>query len=154
MRDILWLIVIAVAIVLLVAIIVRAIASRRRPAFDIRALPPSYVGAYQSRIAELQAMFVEHPRESVAGAKQLVDDMTLRMGYPTRMTDRERLDDIASVNRHHGEHYKLGLALKQDSTTEEMRRALMGYIEMARELVDRSGSGAVDEPVTRREIAG
>ena len=45
-------------------------------------------------MTELQAMFVNHPREAVAGSKQLVDDMTMRMGYPTRLTDRESGDNV------------------------------------------------------------
>jgi hypothetical protein len=155
MREILWLIVIAVAVILLVAIIVKAIADRRhRPAFEVRSLPASYLGAYQTRITELQALFVDRPRDAVAGSKQLVDDMIMRMGYPTRMTDRERLDDIASVDRRHGERYRMGMALKQDSTTEEMRRALQSYLDLARELLDRSAHEVGVERTRRPEIAG
>ena len=154
MNSILWVIVIAIAVILLVAIIVRAITSRRpHPAFKTRGLPASYLGAYQSRITELQAMFVDHPREAVAGAKQLVDDMTMRMGYPTRMTDRERLDDMASVDRSHAERYKVGLGLKSESTTEEMRRALQNYLDLARALLDRSANDRTAEQ-GRPEIAG
>ena len=138
MNSILWLIVIAVAVVLLIAIIVRAYTSRRnRPAFEVRALPASYAGAYQARMAELQAMFVDHPREAVAGAKQLVDDMTMRMGYPSRMTDAERLNDMAAVERSHAERYRVGMGLKSESTTEEMRRALQSYLDLARDLLNR-----------------
>jgi hypothetical protein len=155
MNGVLWMIVIAVAVILLIAIIVRAVAARRsRPAFDVRALPASYVSAYQARISELQAMFVDHPRESVAGAKQLVDDMTMRMGYPTRMTDRERLTDMESVERSHGERYKAGLALKPESTTEEMRRALRSYLDLARDLINRGESADGAEEGRRPEIAG
>jgi hypothetical protein len=155
MNSILWVIVIAIAVILLVAIVVRAIAARRsRPAFKVRSLPASYLGAYQARMTELQAMFVDHPRESVAGAKQLVDDMTMRMGYPTRMSDRERLDDMSSVERSHGERYKVGLGLKTDSTTEEMRRALQSYLDLARDLLSRGGAEPAAEEQSRPEIAG
>src|ERR1700737_1080675 len=97
MTDILWAVVIVVAIVLLLAIGVRAVTTRRgRAAVETRSLPASYFAAYEARMTELQAMFVDHPREAVASAKQLVDDMTMRMGYPTRLTDRERMTDMAS----------------------------------------------------------
>ena len=87
MTEILWAVVIVVAILLLLVMVVRALAGRRpRTAFETRELPASYVAAYESRMTELQAMFVDHPREAVAGSKQLVDDMTMRMGYPTRLT--------------------------------------------------------------------
>lgn len=155
MTDILWTVVIAIAVLLLLAIVVRAVMGRRsRPAFETRALPASYLGAYQSRIAELQAMFVDHPREAVASAKQLVDDMTMRMGYPTRLTDKERLDDLASVDRRHADRYRTGLGLKADSTTEEMRRTLQSYLDLARDLLDRGTSSAEVEAQGRPEIAG
>jgi len=156
MTDILWTVVVVVAILLVLAIVIRAVTNRRgRSAFQTRPLPPSYLAAYEARITELQAMFVNHPREAVAGAKQLVDDMTMRMGYPTRLTDRERMTDMASVDRRHGERYRTGLALKPDSTTEEMRRALQSYLDLARDLLRRGG--ATDRTVeaeNRREIAG
>jgi hypothetical protein len=155
MNEILWVVVIAIAIVLLLAMAVRAFAGRRsRPTFETRALPASYFGAYQARMTELRAMFVDHPREAVAGAKQLVDDMTTRMGYPTRMTDEERLSDMGSVERRHAEHYRVGLALKPESATEEMRRALQSYLELGRDLLDRGTANRELATESRTEIAG
>jgi hypothetical protein len=155
MTDFLWAVVVVVAILLVVAIAIRAFTSRRaRPSFETRALPASYTGAYEARMTELQAMFVNHPREAVAGAKQLVDDMTMRMGYPTRLTDRERLTDMASVDRRHADRYRAGLALKPESTTEEMRRALQSYLNLGRDLLGTNRQERVAEAESRREIAG
>ena len=154
MRELLWVAVIAIAIILVLALIIRAIAGRRsRPSFETRELPASYVGAYRARMTELQSMFVDHPREAVAGGKQLVDDMTMRMGYPTRLTDRERMSDLAAVDRRHSERYQAGMVLKPDSTTEEMRRALQSYLDLARDLVGRE-TLVQAEAEPRREIAG
>jgi hypothetical protein len=153
--ELLWAVVVVVAILLLLAIVVRALSNRRgRPSFQTRDLPASYIGAYEARMTELQAMFVNHPREAVAGSKQLVDDMTMRMGYPTRLTDRERLTDMASVDRKHGERYRTGLALKQDSTTEEMRRALQAHLDLARDLLRQAAPDRTMEAESRPEIAG
>ncbi|MDQ6918471.1 MAG: hypothetical protein M3Z98_03825 [Candidatus Dormibacteraeota bacterium] len=155
MTELLWAVVVVVAILLVLAIIVRAVTNRRRrPAFETRALPASYMSAYEARMAELQAMFVNHPREAVAGSKQLVDDMTMRMGYPTRLTDRERMTDMAAVDRKHAERYRTGLALKPDSTTEEMRRALQAHLDLARDLLGRSTADRTIEAERRPEIAG
>jgi hypothetical protein len=155
MTDFLWAVVVVVAILLVVAIAIRAFTSRRaRPSFETRALPASYTGAYEARMTELQAMFVNHPREAVAGAKQLVDDMTMRMGYPTRLTDRERLTDMASVDRRHADRYRAGLALKPESTTEEMRRVLQSYLNLGRDLLGTSRQERVAEAESRPEIAG
>src|SRR3981081_3555925 len=152
MTDFLWAVVVVVAILLVVAIAIRAFTSRRaRPSFETRALPASYTGAYEARMTELQAMFVNHPREAVAGAKQLIDDMTMRMGYPTRLTDRERMTDMAPIDRRHGERYRTGMELKPDSTTEEMRRALQSYLDLGRDLLrrgapDRTAAEDADTP--------
>ena len=155
MTEILWAVVVIVAILLLLAIVIRAVTSRRsRPAFETRGLPASYTGAYEARMTEVQAMFVNHPREAVAGAKQLVDDMTMRMGYPTRLTDRERLTDMQSVDRRHADRYRTGLTLKPDSTTEEMRRALQAYLNLGRDLLGRARADRTVEAESRREIAG
>ncbi len=154
MEQTLWVVVIALAVILVLAFIVRMITNRRsKPTFETRELPGSYVSAYETRMNELQAMFVSNPREAVAGAKQLVDDMTTRMGYPTRLTDRERLTDMASVERKHADHYKVGMALKPDSTTEEMRRALQSYLDLARGLLARATPSETREAETRPEIA-
>jgi carotenoid cleavage dioxygenase-like enzyme len=153
--ELLWAVVVVVAILLLLAVVIRVVTDRRgRPSFQTRALPADQVGAYETRMTELQAMFVDHPREAFAGAKQLVDDMMLRMGYPTRLTDRERLTDMASVDRKQGERYRTGLTLKPDSTTEEMRRALKAHLDLARDLLARSVPDRTTEAESRREIAG
>ena len=63
MTEILWAVVVVVAILLLLAIVVRAVTNRQaRPDFETRALPGSYLTAYEARMTELQAMFVDHPR--------------------------------------------------------------------------------------------
>jgi hypothetical protein len=162
MRELLWVIVIAVAVILVIAFVVRAWASRRgRRGIDLRPLPASYVSAYQGRIPELQAMFVDHPREAVAGAKQMVDDMMARSGYPARLNDRERLRDIRAVNRSHAERYKVGAGLRDDATTEDMRRALQGYLDLGREMLqgaeprqelEEPGGRREEEPGGRREV--
>ena len=139
MRELLWVIVIAIAVILVIAFVVRAWASRRgRRGFELRPLPASYVSTYQGKITELQAMFVDHPREAVAGAKQMVDDMMARSGYPARLNDRERLRDMRAVNRSHADRYKVGAGLRDDATTEDMRRALQAYLDLAREMLQRA----------------
>jgi hypothetical protein len=153
MRELLWVIVIAIAVILVIAFIVRAWASRRgRRGFDLRPLPASYVSAYQGRIPELQAMFVDHPREAVAGAKQMVDDMMARSGFPARLNDRERLRDVRAVNRSHAERYKVGAGLRDDATTEDMRRALQAYLDLGREMLQHAEPRQeLEEPGSRRE---
>ena len=96
------------------------------------------------------------PRGGLASRKRVVEEMTRRVGYPARLTDKERMDDLASVDRRHADRYRTGLGLKADSTTEEMRRTLRSYLDLARDLLDRGtgASSAAVEAESRPEIAG
>ena len=121
---------------------------------EIAACACRAIGRYTAWMACLRGCFVHRRREAVAGAKRLGEDMTMRMGYPTRMTDRERMADMASVDRKHADRYATGLALKPDSTTEEMRRTLLSYLDLARDLLSRGAAESTDAVDSGREIAG
>lgn len=154
MSEFIWAVVVLAAVVLVSAFIARAVAGRRAPAFRTRSLPVGYFNAYQARITELQAMFVEQPREAVASAKHMVEDLMVRLGYPTRLTEDERRTDLASVERRHGDWYRTGTTLRPDATTEELRRSLRAYCELARDLIDRAQPDRGREAGSAPEIAG
>jgi len=155
MSEFIWAILVLVAIVLVVAFVARALVGRRpTPAFATRSLPVGYFNAYQTRITELQAMFVERPRESVASAKHMVEDLMVRLGYPTRLTEEERRTDLASVDRRHGDWYRLGTTLRSDATTEELRRSLQAYCDLARALISKAQPDHVRGHGSKPEIAG
>lgn len=153
MNELIWAILILAAIVLVIAFVARQVSARRRPAFATRPLPIGYFSAYQTRIRELQGMFVEQPREAVAGARHLVEDLLVRLGYPTRLTEEERRADLASVERRHGDWYRTGMTLGADATTEELRRALRAYCDLARDLIEHAQPNRIGER-GRKEIAG
>ena len=122
---------------LAVLALVTALATRgRRSAPGIRPLPASLVDAYQSRLPEVERQFVSQPRESVAAAKLLVDDMLNRMGYPVRMANEERVRDLRGRRRAVADLYKQASNLKSDPTTEQLRQSLQDYLEIARKLLD------------------
>jgi hypothetical protein len=89
----------------------------------------------ESRIDEIERMFVSQPREAVAAARLLVDEMLTKMGYPVRLTPSERARDLRAFNRAHSDRYRTAGELKDDANTEEMRRALKGYLDTARDIV-------------------
>jgi hypothetical protein len=157
-HQLLWLIVVIAAIVILAIIVLAAVVRRRRKPFDLRPLPADLLHNYESRIPEIEQMFVNQPREAVAAARMLVDDMYARMGYPARMHHSERVRDIRHFNRDHAHHYGFAANLKQDATTEEMRRALRGLLDTARSLMDdgrkTAASTAVEDRTRGRELAG
>src|SRR5919201_1762285 len=134
-QELVWVIVAIVAILIVVLLVIGAVARRRRKPFETRPIPADLVSTYESRIPEIEQMFVNQPREAVAAAKMLVDDMLTRMGYPARMNADERVRDVRMAHRTHYDRYRMGSGLKSDATTEELRRALRGQLDMARDLM-------------------
>jgi hypothetical protein len=149
-------ILIAVAVLLVIALIAVAAFRRRSAGFSVRPLPANLVSAYEGRLPELERQFVSQPREAVASAKLLVDDMFHRMGYPVRMEARERAQDLRRHHRKIGERYSRAASLKADATTEQLRQSLQGYLEISRELLDEGNrgreSGSAAETSQRREL--
>src|SRR5918911_3517788 len=145
-----WVIVVLVVIAILLAIAVFASRNRRRRrGFEVRQLSRDQAAAYEGRISELEAMFVSQPREAVAAARMMIDDMLIRAGYPVRLNEEERIKDLGSVDRDLGDRYRLGVGLKSDATTEQLRRAMNGYLEMARNMIGDGGEGAREEAAGR-----
>ena len=158
MHQVIWVIVVVAAIAILLAIaLFGALGRRRRAPFETRMFPQNYIDPYGRRIDEIERMFVGQPREAVAAAKLLVDDMLTRMGYPVRISNEERVRDLRYNNRAAADRYRLATSLKSDPSTEDLRRALQAYLDTARDLVgqarSRYGSPA-DGEAPRREIAG
>ena len=150
-----------VAIVVIAIIVLGLLAwmlTRRgeRAGFEPRALPPKELEGREQRIDEIERMFVSQPREAVAAARLLVDEMLTRMGYPVRLTSAERARDLAHFNRAHAERIRTAGAIRDDANTEEMRRALKGYLDTARDIVGeaRGRTGAREQPaVQERAVA-
>src|SRR5919198_5405047 len=135
-QGIIWVIVVIAAIVILALVIGGYVMRRARKPFETRAIPADLVQNYESRIPEIEQMFVHQPREAVAAARQLVDDMLSRMGYPARMNPTERVRDIRYFDRGHSDRYRTAATMKHDATTEEMRRSLRSLLDMARGIMD------------------
>ena len=135
MPEMFWVVVVVAAIAILLLIALMGVMRRRttRP-FETRMFPANYVEPYENRIEELERMFVSQPREAVAGARLLVDDMLTRMGYPVRINNEERVRDLRHFNRTHSDRYRLATGLKANPTTEDLRRSLQAYLDTAREL--------------------
>jgi hypothetical protein len=145
-----------VAIVVIAIIVLGLLAwmlTRRgeRAGFEPRALSPEDLEGREQRIDEIERMFVSQPREAVAAARLLVDEMLTRMGYPVRLTSAERARDLAHFNRAHADRIRTAGAIRDDANTEEMRRALKGYLDTARDIVGeaQSRTGAREQPAVQ-----
>ncbi len=133
-HELLWVVVVAVAIAVLLLIALTAVMKRRVKPFETRMFPANYVEPYERRIDEVERMFVAQPREAVAAAKLLVDDMLTRMGYPVRISNEERVRDLRHFSRTQSDRYRLATGLKANPTTEDLRRSLQAYLDTARDL--------------------
>lgn len=123
----------------------------RRSLPSIRPLPPNLIQPYDSRLPELERLFVSQPREAVAGAKLLVDDMLNRMGYPVRMGNDERVRDLRGRHRPLSEMYRRASGLKPEPSTEQLRRSLQEYLDIARKLLVEASNDANTLARRRRE---
>ena len=146
-------------VVLFVAVLVAwmtVTAVRRRQErrdFEVRPLPAERVAPYRQRLDELETLFVTRPRQAVAGARQVVDDMLAQMGYPARLGRDDRVRDIAFTNRGHAMRYRTAVVVGERSSTEEMRQAMLHLLAMGRDLV--GGATAPEtRPASERKLAG
>ena len=138
-------VVLVIAALVILAVLVAlglTLTRSRRSLPSIRALPPNLIHPYDSRLPELERLFVSQPREAVAAAKLLVDDMLNRMGYPVRMGNDERVRDLRGRHRPLGEMYKRATSHKGEPTTEQLRRSLQEYLEIARRLLVEASNDA------------
>ncbi|MGH7902621.1 MAG: hypothetical protein ACREPA_00645 [Candidatus Dormibacteraceae bacterium] len=131
-----WIVVVVVAIAVIGAAL---IAQRRRAGrvrLRLRPLPAEAIEGYRARADDLERLFVTQPRQATVAAKLLVDDILVRIGYPVRLTDRERIDDLRRHDARNAERYAGGTEIKADANSEQMRRALASHLGMARDLMD------------------
>jgi len=143
----------APVVVALLVLLGLALTRGRRSLPSIRPLPANLIQPYDSRLPELERLFVSQPREAVAAAKLLVDDMLNRMGYPVRMGNDERVRDLRGRHRPLGEMYKRATAFKGEPSTEQLRRSLQEYLEMSRRLLVEASEDAHSLARRRRETA-
>jgi hypothetical protein len=134
MPELFWVVVVVVAIAVLLLIAFMGVMRRRTRPFETRMFPQNYVEPYERRIEEMERLFVSQPREAVAGARLMVDDMLARMGYPVRISNEERVRDLRHFNRTHADRYRLASGLKSNPSTEDLRRSLQAYLDTARDL--------------------
>ena len=159
MHDWIWVIVVIAAVAVLLVLALVGLRGRNRKSFETHSFPANYVDPYTRRIDEIERMFVSQPREAVAAARLMVDDMLTRMGYPVRMSNDERVRDLKQYSKERAERYALATSFKGEPNTEQLRRALQAHLSTARELLEGNaaglGTGAQENsPSAGTELAG
>ncbi|MDQ6900224.1 MAG: hypothetical protein M3072_12075 [Candidatus Dormibacteraeota bacterium] len=127
------------AVVILALIVAAAVLINRRRGggapFERRQLSADRIESTESRLTDIERQFVDEPRQAVAEARRLLDDLLGEMGHPARASAGERAKDLRYFNRTHSERYVQGGSLKENTSTEELRRVLKDDLLTIRELL-------------------
>jgi hypothetical protein len=117
----------------------------RRQQLQLRPLSVAERDRYFQAWRQIQAQFVDQPRESLAAADQLVTGVMHDSGYP--MDDFEQRADLISVDhpdvvQHYRRAHQVHVAAQQAGhvSTEDVRQALVSYRWLFAELLGPVGS--------------
>ena len=128
----------------------------RRGQLDIRPLEPAERDRYAQAWRETQAQFVDKPSEAIGDAHALVSAVMRERGYPMDDFD-QRAADVSVDHPQVVENYRAANAISHrhaqgQSSTEELRRAMVHYRSLFDELLGGDGTAISDDgtgPVER-----
>ena len=108
---------------------------------DLRPLSRPDHDRFAAEWTKVQAEFVDHPVEAVAGADRLIQDVMERRGYPVADFDR-RAADLSVEHPNVVENYRSAhsIAVKEtrsdgDADTDALRKAMIRYRSLFDELL-------------------
>jgi len=127
---------------------------RRHAELNLTELTPEQREQYRLAWNELQTQFVDDPATAVHGADQLVSRLVADRGYPVSEFD-DRLSHLSVEHSAVLQHYRDAheVSVRNDAgtaSTEDLRKALVDYRELATALLgdDPAGHGASAAPAT------
>lgn len=112
---------------------------RRAARFNIRTLSQEEQARFITRWQQVRAEFVDNPKDSLSHADDLLADVMNARGYPVQDFEQRSADlsvDHPIVVQHY--HAAHGIALrhrKGETTTEDLRQAMIHYRALFEELV-------------------
>jgi hypothetical protein len=119
---------------------------RRVAGYDIRPLREADRLRYQKLWHNLQAEFVENPKEAVSKADAILTDLMADRGYPMGEFDRRAADlsvDHPVVVQNYRTAHEIALRHRDGkASTEDLRQAVIHYKALFSELLDEGGEGA------------
>ncbi|SDJ84457.1 hypothetical protein [Nonomuraea jiangxiensis] len=118
---------------------------QRHAELDIRPLTAESRDTYAQRWTEVQERFVDAPAFAVTEADQLVTAVMAERGYPTENFE-QRLSDLSVGHAETLDHYRTaheisGRAARDESSTEELRQAMVHYRALFEELLHETTRG-------------
>jgi hypothetical protein len=119
---------------------------KRVAKLDIRPLSPEERARFADAWTSIQKRFVDSPAKSVAEADRLVRDLMVARGYPMAEFER-RAEDISVHYPHVVANYRAARSVaersaRNETTTEDLRKAVVYYRELFEELLAPEGSVA------------
>lgn len=122
--------------------------------YELRPLSPESRDRYKESWSQVQAGFVESPRESVAEAERLVNVLVAELGYPAEGYERQ-LADLSVRHGHSVKHYRRAheAGMREDASTEDLREAVIGYRKVFEDLMERGSTNGRRQHVARDKEA-
>jgi len=115
--------------------------AKRHDELEIRSLSPAARESYERSWKDTQADFVDTPREALAKADHLVQEVMRERGYPVddfeqRAADLS-VDHPGVVDNYRSAHTTSTRAGSGDASTEDMRRGMQQYRSLFDDLLER-----------------
>lgn len=107
---------------------------KRHAEFNLRPLPDEVRMRFNDQWTQVQERFVDRPGEAVAEAETLVQAVMHERGYPVGEFDQQA-EDLSVEHAHAVDQYRDGHDIltrhqQSEASTEELRRAMVGYREI------------------------
>ena len=135
--------------------------AKRHDKLEIRSLSPAARDSYERSWKDTQTDFVDQPREALAKADRLVQEVMKERGYPVddfeqRAADLS-VDHPGVVDNYRSAHTTSTRAHSGDASTEDMRRGMQHYRSLFEDLLEKhsgdAGGETHDDQVDRDENA-
>jgi hypothetical protein len=127
----------------------------RHDTLPIRTLTPESRSRYLAAWDDLQARFVDRPQHSVIEADELIRSAMVERGYPAQSFEQQVSDlsvEHAKTLSSYREAHTLATRSPDQQTTEDLRRAMVGYRQLFVDIVGVAPhEGTAAEPAVQRE---
>src|SRR4051812_30571870 len=131
--------------------------TQERKELEIRPLDPGARTAYAQRWRAAQERFVDAPAQAVGDADALVEEVMRERGYPVGDFEQQArvvsVDHADVVSEYHAAHGISERTRRGETSTEQLREAMVHYRTLFAELLDDGGGSAEGRADTRNERA-
>ena len=131
--------------------------TQERKELEIRPLDPGARSAYAQRWRAAQERFVDAPAQAVGDADTLVEEVMRERGYPVGDFEQQArvvsVDHADVVSEYHAAHDISERTRRGESSTEQLREAMVHYRTLFTELLDDGGGSTEGRADARNQRA-